>query len=44
MDHPVDKELAGWLHSKNCGPWLDVQVDTSEEWCSSGVSSGIGAV
>jgi len=31
MDHAVDKELAGWLHAKICGQWLDVQVDTSDE-------------
>jgi len=40
MDHSVDKELAGWSHSKSWGQQLDVQVETSGEWCSSGVSIG----
>ena len=44
MDHSVDKELAGWSRSKSCGQWLDVQVETSDEWCSSGVSMGTSAV
>ncbi|GAB0190563.1 cAMP-dependent protein kinase inhibitor alpha [Grus japonensis] len=30
MDHSVDKELAGWFHSKSCSQWLDVQVETSD--------------
>ncbi|GAB0187217.1 triadin [Grus japonensis] len=29
MDHLVDKELAGWLHSKSCGQQPNVQVETS---------------
>lgn len=33
MDHLVDKELARWLHSKNSGQWVDVQVESSDEWC-----------
>ncbi|GAB0176117.1 cAMP-dependent protein kinase inhibitor alpha [Grus japonensis] len=36
MDHAVDKELAGWSHSKSCGQQLDVQVEISDEWLSSG--------
>ncbi|XP_075277259.1 glycerol-3-phosphate acyltransferase 3 isoform X1 [Opisthocomus hoazin] len=35
MDHLVDKELAGWLHSKCCGQQLDVQVETNDKWHSS---------
>jgi len=31
MDHLMDKELAGWSHSKSCGQQLDVQVGTSDE-------------
>jgi len=31
MDHSVDKELAGWSHSKNCDQWLDVQMETSDK-------------
>ena len=44
MDHSVDKELAGWSHSKSCGQWLDIQVETSDEWCSSAVGIGTSAV
>ncbi|PKU29513.1 rna-directed dna polymerase from mobile element jockey-like [Limosa lapponica baueri] len=44
MDYSMDKELAGWPHSKGRGQWLDVQVVTSDEWCSSEVSTGTGAI
>jgi len=44
MDHLVDRELTGWSHSMSCGLWLDVQVETSDKWCSSGVGIGIGVV
>jgi len=44
MDHSVDTQMAGWLHSKSCGQWLDVQVKTSEEWRYSGVRTGTSAV
>lgn len=30
----VDTELAGWLHSRNCGQWLHIQVESSDKWCS----------
>lgn len=40
----MDKELAGWSPPKTCGQWLDIQVETSEEWCCSGVGIGAGAV
>ncbi|GAB0186651.1 mitochondrial enolase superfamily member 1 [Grus japonensis] len=40
----VDKELAGWSHSKSCGQQLDVQVENSDEWHSSGVGIGTGTV
>jgi len=36
----VDKELAGWSPSKSCGQWLDVQVETRDEWRSSGLVLG----
>ncbi|GAB0178428.1 mitochondrial enolase superfamily member 1 [Grus japonensis] len=36
MDHSVDKELAGWSHSKSCGQQLNVQVENGDEWRSSG--------
>jgi len=39
MDHLVDKELVGWSHSKSCGQWLNVQVETRDEWHFSGVST-----
>ncbi|GAB0205741.1 mitochondrial enolase superfamily member 1 [Grus japonensis] len=44
MDHSVDKELAGWSHSKSCGQRLNVQVETSDEWHSSGVGTGTSTV
>ena len=44
MDLTVDKELAGWLHSKSCGQQLDVQVENSNEWCSSGVGFGTSTI
>ncbi|PKU47115.1 hypothetical protein llap_2555 [Limosa lapponica baueri] len=31
MDHLVDKELAGWPHSKSCVQWLNVKVTTSDK-------------
>jgi len=37
-------ERQGWLHSKSCGQRLDVQVETSDKWHSSGVATGTGAV
>ncbi|GAB0176696.1 hypothetical protein GRJ2_000134800 [Grus japonensis] len=33
-----------WSHSKSCGQQLNVQVETSDEWCSSGVGTGTGTV
>ncbi|PKU41856.1 hypothetical protein llap_7831 [Limosa lapponica baueri] len=42
-DHSVSKELAGQSHSKACSERLDIQVETSDEWCFSGVSTGTGA-
>ncbi|GAB0205336.1 mitochondrial enolase superfamily member 1 [Grus japonensis] len=44
MDHLVDKELAGWLHSKSCGQQLSVQVENGDKWRSSGVGTGTGTV
>lgn len=40
----MDKELAGLSHSKSCSQWLDVQVEISDEWRSSGGGIGTGAV
>jgi len=34
MDDFVDKELAVWWHSKSCIQWLNVQVETSDDWWS----------
>jgi len=42
MDHLVDKELAGWSYSKSCGQWLNVHMETGDEWCSSGLGIGTG--
>lgn len=40
-DYPlVDKELAGWMHSKGYDQQLDVQEESREGWASSGVSTG----
>ena len=30
----MDKELAGWSHSRSYGQQLHVQVEISDEWCS----------
>jgi len=40
-------QIRNWLDGRTqkcCSQWLDVQVETSDEWCSSGVSTGTGAV
>ena len=39
----LDEELAGWSHSDNCGQWLNIQVETDDEWHSLGISAGICA-
>ncbi|PKU48867.1 hypothetical protein llap_838 [Limosa lapponica baueri] len=44
MDHLVDQELARWLHSKGWSQQLNVQVEASDEWHSSRVSTGTSAV
>jgi len=44
MDHLLDKELAGWLHSESCSQQLYVQVETSDKWLSSGICAGTGAI
>jgi len=44
MEHSVDKELAGWSHSRSCSQWLDDQVEASDKWCFTGVGTGNGAV
>ena len=41
MDHSLDKELVGWLHSDGCSQWFDVQVETGDEWRSSRISAGL---
>ena len=40
----MDKDLAGWLHSKSCSQWLNVKVETSDEWQSSGTGIGTSVV
>ena len=37
IDHLVNKELAGCLHSKSYGWQLNAQVEASDKGCSSGV-------
>ena len=44
MEHSRDKELAGWSRSESCGQWFSVQVETGDEWCSSGIGAGTGAI
>ena len=34
--------LDGHTERVSCGQWLDVQVESSDMWCSSGVTIGIG--
>jgi len=42
MDGPLaGQRMAGWLHSESCGQWLSVQVETEDEWCSSGVGGPV---
>jgi len=36
------RNMSGWSHSKNYHQWLGVQVETRDEWHSSGVSTGTG--
>jgi len=44
MDYSLDKELVGWSHLGTCVQWLGVQVETSKEWHSSGISAGTSAI
>lgn len=44
MDHLLDKELAGWLYSESCGQELNVQVEMSDEWPSSGIGVWTGVI
>ena len=44
MDHSLDKELAGWLHSESCGQWLNVQAEPSDKWHSSQIGAGTGII
>ncbi|KAK4815726.1 LOW QUALITY PROTEIN: hypothetical protein QYF61_006764 [Mycteria americana] len=36
----MDDELAEWLHPKSYSQWLNVQLETSNKWCPSEVSTG----
>jgi len=41
------QSIRNWLDGrthKSCGQWLDIQVKTSDEWCSAGVSIGTGVI
>ena len=39
--------IRNWLDGctqRVCSQWLDIRVETSDKWCSSGVGTGTGAV
>ena len=40
----MDKELIGWSQPEGNGQWFDVQMDTADKWCPSGVRAGTSAV
>lgn len=40
----LEKELAGWSHSKSCGQQLDVQVESNNEQCCERISTGTRAL
>ena len=40
----MDKELSGWSQPEGNGQRLNVQMDTGDKWCPSGVCTGTGAV
>ena len=44
MDCSVDKELVGRSQPAGSGQQLNVQMDTSDNWCPSGVRTGTGAL
>lgn len=36
----MDKELAGWQHTRSYGQWLIVHMETSDKWHPSGANTG----
>ena len=36
----MSKELVGRSHPEGSGQQLDVQMDASDKWCSSGICTG----
>lgn len=40
----MDEELVVRLYLENDGRWLNVQVEISDKWCTSGVETGTHAV
>lgn len=42
--HSLDKELAKWLPSENCGQQLNVKVETSDKGYSLRISAGTSVV
>lgn len=43
LDHWVGEWLPWRSHSEGCGQWFNVQVESSGEWCPSGVATGTRA-
>lgn len=39
----MDEELFARLYPKSGGQWLNIWVEISDRWCSSGVSTGTDA-
>lgn len=40
----MSKNWVGWLHLESCSQWLNMQMESSDEQCSSGDGTGAGAV
>ena len=44
MDHSLDKELAGWSHLESFSQQLNIHVENSDKWRSSGIDAGTNTV
>jgi len=40
----MNEELVGWSHPEGNGQQFNVQMETSDKWCASGVLTGISTV